>query len=470
VRPRSLFSSTASAENLLSAEQAKALANRILGMAKADETRVAISTDWSGNTRFAGGEITTSGESNDTGVTVVSTIGKRRASASTNVLEDESLRRTVDLAERLARLSPEDPEVMPELASQSYTPVSGFIDATANLGAEARAAAAKRVIERAVESGRSAGDLFVAGYLEANAGARAIANNRGLFAYHRSTDVNLSTTVRTPDGTGSGWASAGARNWSAIDPAVLGARAAQKAVASRNPTAIEPGMYTVVLEPQAVADLVPLLGGAFNARAADEGRSPFSKRGGGTKVGEKIADERVTIFSDPTDAELLASPFDGEGLPVQRRVWIENGVLKNLTYSRYWAQKQGVQPTGGGGGGGGGGFGGGFPGGLKMVGGSKSLDELIAGTQRGILVTHFFYIRALDQRTVMLTGLTRDGTFLIENGKVTRSLKNFRWNESPLFMLNKVEEIGRAEPTAAGQVMPSLRVKDFNFTSLSDAV
>jgi predicted Zn-dependent protease len=150
-------------------------------------------------------------------------------------------------------------------------------------------------------------------------------------------------------------------------------------------------------------------------------------------------------------------------------VWIENGVLKNLTYSRYWAQKQGVQPTGGGGGGGGG-FGGGFPGGLKMVGGSKSLDELIAGTQRGILVTHFFYIRALDQRTVMLTGLTRDGTFLIENGKVTRSLKNFRWNESPLFMLNKVEEIGRAEPTAAGQVMPSLRVKDFNFTSLSDAV
>lgn len=466
MRPRSLFSATAAAENLLSSEQAKALGDRILGMAKADKTRITIDSGWTGNTRFAGGEITTSGESNDATISVVSTIGKRRASATTNVLEDASLRRTVDLAERLARLSPEDPEIMPDLTGQTYSPVRGFIDATANLGGEARATAAKRVIQRAAETGKAAGDVFVAGYLEANAGARAIMNSSGLFAYHRSTDANLSATVRTPDGTGSGWASAGARNWGAIDPAALGARAAQKAVASRNPTAIEPGMYTVVLEPQAVADLVPQLGGAFNARSADEGRSPFSKQGGGTKVGEKIADERVTIYSDPTDAELLAAPFDGEGLPIKRRVWIENGVLKNLTYSRFWAQKQGKEPTGGGGGFGGGGF----PGGLKMNGGTKSLDELIAGTQRGILVTHFFYIRSLDQRTVMLTGLTRDGTFLIENGKVTKSLKNFRWNESPLFMLNKIDEIGRAEPTAAGQVMPAIRAKDFNFTSLSEAV
>jgi predicted Zn-dependent protease len=213
-----------------------------------------------------------------------------------------------------------------------------------------------------------------------------------------------------------------------------------------------------------------LLGGAFNARSADEGRSPFSKRGGGTKMGEKIVDERVTIYSDPTDADLLAQPFDGEGLPLKRNVWIENGILKNLSYSRFWAQKQNKEPTGGGGGGGGGGGFGGFPGGLKMVGGTKSTDELVAGTERGVLITHFFYIRFLDPRTVLLTGLTRDGTFLIEKGKITRSLKNFRWNESPLFMLAKLEELGRAEPTAAGQVMPAIRAKDFNFTSLSDAV
>jgi predicted Zn-dependent protease len=466
--PRSLF--TLAAPPLLTREQAKSIADRVLSFAKADETRVSISSSWSGNTRFAGGEITTSGGVTDTTVSVVSTVGKRRASVSTNVLDDAGLRRTVEMAERLARLAPEDPEIMPELGPQEYSTVNAYIDATADLTAEPRAAAAKRVIDRAAAVGKAAGDMFVAGFLEANADARAIATSKGLFAYHRSTDASLSTTARTPDGTGSGWASAGARDWSKIDPSALGTVAAQKAVASRNPVAIEPGNYTVVLEPQAVADLVPLLGGAFNARSADEGRGTFSKRGGGTRLGEKVMDERVTIYSDPADADLLASPFDGEGLPMKRRVWVENGVLRNFSYNRFWAQKQGKEPTGGGGGGGGGGFGGGLPGGLKMVGGTKTTDELIAGTERGILVTHFFYIRFLDQRTVLVTGLTRDGTFLIENGKVTKALKNFRWNESPLFMLNKLDELGRAERTDVGQVMPSMRVRDFNFTSLSDAV
>jgi predicted Zn-dependent protease len=474
---RSLYDrrSTLAAAALLSREDAKALADRVLAMGKGDETRVNISSEWSGNTRFAGGEITTSGEATDSSVTITSTIGKRRASATTNILDDASLRRTVDLAERLAKLAPEDPETMPELGPQTYSPVRSYIERTADLGPETRAGAARRVIDGASAAGKAAGDVFVAGFLEANALSRAVANTKGLFAYHRSTDADLSATVRTPDGTGSGWASAGSRDWQKIDPASLGARAAQKAVASRNPTAIEPGAYTVVLEPQAVADLIPLLAGAFNARSADEGRSPFSKRGGGTKLGEKIADDRVTIYSDPTDPDLLAQPFDSEGLPLKRNVWIENGILKNLSYSRFWAEKQGKEPTGGGGGGGfgGGGGGGGFgglPGGLKMVGGTRSTDEIIAGTERGVLVTHFFYIRFLDLRTVLLTGLTRDGTFLIEKGKITRSLKNFRWNESPLFMLAKVEDIGRAEPTAAGQVMPAIRARDFTFTSLSDAV
>ena len=463
--PRSLF--TAYASPLLTRDQAKAIADKVLAFSKADETRVVISSQWSGNTRFAGGEITTSGGITDTTLNVISTIGKRRATVSSNVFDDAALQRTVDLSERLAKLAPEDPEIMPELGPQNYSSVSSYIDSTADLGPETRAAAAKRVIQRAGEVGKSAGDVFVAGFLEANAGARAIATSKGLFAYHRSTDANLSTTVRTPDGTGSGWASGGARDWAKLDPSALGTTAAQKAIASRNPVAIEPGMYTVVLEPQAVADLVPLLGGAFNARSADEGRGTFSKRGGGTRLGERVMDERVTIYSDPADPDLLAQPFDAEGLPLQRRVWVENGVLRNFSYTRYWAEKQGKEATGGGGGGG---FGGGFPGGLKMAGGTRSTDELIAGTERGILVTHFFYIRFLDPRTVLVTGLTRDGTFLIENGKITKALKNFRWNESPLFMLNKLEELGRAERTAAGQVMPSIRVKDFNFTSLSDAV
>jgi predicted Zn-dependent protease len=469
MRPHSLFHSAGAAlAPFLTREQAKALADRVLAMSPADETRVSINSTWEGNTRFAGGEITTSGEAVNTTVSINTTVGKRRASATTNVLDDAALRRTVDLAIRVAKLSPEDPELMGELGTQNYVNVNGFIAKTADLGPEPRATAVRRLLERAGEVGTPAGDVFVAGYLEAGAGARAIANNRGMFAYHRSTAADLSTTVRTPDRTGSGWASAGARDWGAIDPAALGARAARKAVDSRNPQAIEPGLYTVALEPGAVADLVPQLAGAFNARNADEGRGAFSKRGGGNKLGEKVADERVTLYSDPADPELLAQPFDAEGLPLRRRVWIENGILKNLSYSRFWAQKQGVEPTGSGGGGGG--FGGGLPGGLKMVGGTKTTEELIAGVPRGILVTHFFYIRSLDPRTVLLTGLTRDGTFLIENGKITRSLKNFRWNESPLFLLNKIDEIGRAERTAAGQVMPSIRARDFNFTSLSDAV
>ncbi len=465
MKPRSLFESDAES-GLLTREEAKTLTDKILSYAKADSTRVSISNSVEGNTRFAGGQITTSGGSRDVTVTVISTIGKRRASAETNVLDEASLRRTVDLAERLARLSPEDPEIMPDLPPQEYVAVNGFLESTAALTPEARAAAVKKVIDSAGAVGRAAGDVFVAGFLNTSAGVDVIANSKGLFAFHRATEAGLSTTVRTPDATGSGWASSGARDWNLLEPARLGARAAEKAVASRNPQAIEPGMYTVVLEPQAVADLIPQLGGAFNGRNADEGRSPFSKKGGGTRIGEKIADERVTLYSDPSDPDLLARPFDNEGLPLQRRVWIENGILKNLTYSRFWANRQGTQPTGGGGGFGGGGF----PGGLKMVGGTKSLDELIAGTSRGILVTHFFYIRSLEQRTVLLTGLTRDGTFLIENGKVTRSLKNFRWNESPLFMLNKIDEIGRAERTDTGQIMPSIRALNFNFTSLSDAV
>ena len=446
----------------LSEAQARALAHRVLSFAKADETRVNINSGWSGNTRFAGNEITTSGGTTNTSVTVSSSIGKRHASSSTNILDDESLKRTVDLAERLARLSPEDPESMPELGPQEYAPVKGYFDGTADLTPETRAAAAKRAIETAEQvgggGGKSEGNMFVAGFLRANAGASAVATSRGLFAYHRNSDVELSTTVRTPDATGSGWASAGARDWSLIDPTALGRAAAQKAVGSRSPKAIEPGLYTVVLEPQAVADIMPLLVGSFNARNNDEGRGTFSKPGGGTRLGEKIADERVTIYSDPTDPDLLAQPFDGQGFPLRRVVYVENGTLRNFSYDRYWAQQKGVQATSGGGGG------------LKFVGGTKSTQELIAGTERGILVTHFFYIRFLDPRTVLLTGLTRDGTFLIEKGKVTQALKNFRWNESPLFMLNKIEEIGRAERTSAGQVMPSLRVKDFNFSSLSDAV
>jgi predicted Zn-dependent protease len=461
----------------LSRDEARALSQRVLKFSKADEARVSITSGWSGNSRFAGNEITTGGGTIDTTVSVTSTVGRKRASASTNVLDDASLARTVELSERLAKLSPDDPELMPELGPQQYADVNAFSQRTADLTPEARATAVARSLKAVADVGSEAKqDLFVAGFLEASAGlGLALASSRGLFAYYPRSTVDLSVTVRTPDGTGSGYAVTGTRDWADVDPAALGRRAARKAVSSRTPQAIEPGQYTVILEPRAVADVLPLLLGAFNARTNDEGRGTFSKRGGGTKIGEKIADERVTLFTDPSDPQLLTQPFDADGLPLKKHVFVENGVLKGLAYSRFWAQQKGVAPTGGGGGGGfggGGGGGGGFGGGagLKMMGGTKSVDELIAGTDRGILCTHFFYIRFLDQRTAMVTGLTRDGTFLIEKGKVTKPLKNFRWNESPLFMLNKLDDLGRAERVSAGLVLPALKVRDWNFTSLSDAV
>jgi predicted Zn-dependent protease len=444
---------------LISRDAARAFADRILKMSAADQTRVNIVGEQDGNTRFADASITTSGEAENTSVTVTATLGRRRASATTNVLDDASLKRTVDLAVQLARLAPEDPELMPELGPQTYASIGAFVERTANLDAETRSTAIQRAIDAANGAGKAAGQIFTAGFLEHGATAIAVATSAGLFAYHRITSAKFSVTARTADGTGSGWAAGGARDWHAFDTAAAGRIAAQKAVASRNPGAIEPGLYTAVLEPQAVNDLVPLLGNALNARNADEGRSAFSKTGGGTRIGEMVADPRVTLYSDPADPALLGQPFDGECLPIKRNVWIEKGVLRNLAYTRFWAQKQGKQPTGGA-----------LAGGLALTGGTRTTEQLIAGCERGILVTHFFYIRSLEPRTVLQTGLTRDGTFLIEKGKITQSLKNFRWNESPLLMLNRLEDIGRPEPTEAGRLMPALRIKQFDFTSLSDAV
>ena len=448
----------------------------MLSFAKADETRVNIASGWAGNTRFAGNEITTSGGTTDTNVTVTSTIGKRRASATTNVLDDESLKRTVAFAESLARLEPRRSGDRCRSSGRRRTRPSTATSTRRRTSPPRRARprrSARSTPPR--RRGKRRATCSSPDSSQANAGAQRDRDEpRTVRVSSQQLDADLSTTARTPDGTGSGWASGGARDWSAIDPAALGRVAAQKAVASRNPKAIEPGLYTVVLEPQAVADLMPQLVGAFNARANDEGRGTFSKPGGGTKLGEKIADERVTIFSDPADPRAPRAAVRGRRLAAPaRRLHRERHPQELLVRSllgaeagedaddrRRWRSVAVAVAEAVGGGGGG----------LKFVGGTKTTDELIAGTERGILVTHFFYIRSLDQRTVLLTGLTRDGTFLIENGKITQALKNFRWNESPLFLLNKIEEIGRAERTNAGQVMPSIRAKDFNFSSLSDAV
>ena len=453
--------SLAASGRYLSREECEALAKRALGLvSSADAARVNIGSGSRGNTRFAVNQASTGGDNYDTTVTVTAYAGRRSATSTTNQLDDPSLRQAVQTAERLARLAPEDPEFLPELDAQRYEEGRNWSEATAALDPQGRAEAV-----RAIAAPARQGGLLSTGYLDTRIGANAVANTKGLVAYARATAAALTTTVRTADGTGSGWAGSAHHDWSRIDAASLGARAAEKARASRNPAAVEPGRYTVVFEPTAVGNLVQFIANALAARAADEGRSFFAKPGGGNKLGMKVVDERITLLSDPFDADVAGAPFTGEGLPTRRSVWIENGVVKNLNYDRYWAQKQGVSPTASGGS-------------LRMSGGSSSIDEMISSTPRGLLVTRFWYLRPVDQRTILYTGLTRDGTFLIERGKITRAVKNLRFNDSPVFMLNNVEALGTpvrvsaSEDGGPGQavMVPPMKVRDFNFTSLSDAI
>lgn len=459
--PRSLFAPV----SVLSRAEAQDIAQRALKHSPAEETRVTINSAARADTRFALNQVTTSGENQDTQVTITATVGGRSASVNTNRLDEASLAAAAKQAHEIAQLVPPNPERMPELGAQTYPPLR---ERALSMPTPAeRAAAAKIVTELARTN-----NLVATGFIECRAGASALANSKGLFAYDASSTVTMTATVRSPDGTGSGWACSDGSSFADLDPASVAATAVQKARDSRSPVAIEPGRYTTILEPTAVGNLVQLITGAMQARAADEGRSFFSKPGGGNKLGLKVVDERVTLLTDPADAPSMTGGFDGDGVPLEKVVWIENGVVKNLNYDRYWAEQKKVTPTRAGGGG----FGGARS--LRMMGGTTSVADMVKSTERGVLVTRFWYIRSVDPRTILYTGLTRDGTFLIENGKVTRPIKNFRFNESPIFFLNNLEAIGptvrinASENLGAGGAvyMPPIKVRDFTFSSLSDAV
>jgi predicted Zn-dependent protease len=452
---------------VLSRDEMQSIIDKTIAASKADAVEVVVTSTVTGNTRFAANQLSTSGEISDTSVTIESHFGAKHAVVTTNELTDDGITAAVGKSEVIARLAPDDPENMPALGAQQYRPVPAFFDTTAGLSAGDRA----KAVLTALDVTRHDKSVMCAGFLNTGSYARLQGNKAGLSAYHRHTTANYTLTVRTTDGTGSGWAGADNDDWSKIDFAAVATRAVEKARASRNPVAIEPGRYTVILEPQAVGDLVQLTAIGLQARTADEGRSPFAKQGGGNKIGDKVAAESVTLYSDPADPQLLSQPFDADGYPLGRQVWIENGVLKELAYTRFWAQKQGKpfngNPFAGGG------FGGNAP--LKLAGGTTSIEDMIKGTDRGVLVTRFWYLRMVDPRVLLITGLTRDGTFLIEQGKISKSVKNFRFNDSPLFLMANAEALGPAVRLAGTEiggdiVMPAVKAHDFNFTSLSDAV
>jgi predicted Zn-dependent protease len=281
----------------------------------------------------------------------------------------------------------------------------------------------------------------------------------GLYADHAQTSASLTVTARTLDGGGSGWGMAVSNRASEIDAAKVGQVATAKAKASVKPRPLDPGRYTVVLEPAAVSELLGFLVGSLDARGADEGRSFFSRPGGGTRLGEKLFADAVTLRSDPTDPATADSPFDDEGFALAPITWVDRGSLSNLSYSRYWAKKQGKAPTG-------------DHSVVHMAGGAAaSQDALVRGVKRGLLITRFWYTRWVDHQSMLVTGLTRDGVFLIEDGQITAPVNNFRFNESPVNMLRNLEAMTSQTVQAPGGArVPALRTAEFNLASRSDAV
>lgn len=444
--------------SILTKEQAKALLTKVLSYSKAEQCEVNLSGSDSGNIRYARNSVSTSGGTSSQSLVVNSAFGKKSGIATINEFDDASLEKVVRRSEELAQLAPENPEFMPFLGPQNYGPDSPtFSEATGSMGPKERADAVEQSLKVAKEN-----KLNAAGFLSNSAGYSAVMNSKGLFAYNTSTDVAFNITVRTDDGKGSGYATKGYNDFSQLNAKTTTDIAAKKALASVAAKAIEPGKYTVILEPTAVAVMLENLFFALDARQADEGRSFMSKPGGKTKLGEQLVDPRVNIYSDPWNKDLPTPNWNGDGRPQEKISWIEKGVVKNMYTSRYWAQKTGIKPIP-------------SPDGAIMEGGTKSLEELIKGTEKGILVTRLWYIRPVDPQTLLLTGLTRDGTFYIENGEIKFPIKNFRFNESPVIMLNNLEEMGKTERTVSAEsnanyLLPPLKIRDFTFTSLSDAV
>ena len=437
--------------------EARALLEKVIKLSVADEVNATLGGNTAGNVRFALNNVSTSGIVENTQLGVQVAFGKRTGVATINQFDDASLERVVRAAEALAKLAPENEEAMPELGPQKYAVAPTYSQATADITPEYRAQVAADSINPCKSDG-----LVAAGFLSDSAGFQAFANSKGNFGYQKVTDVNYTCTVRTDDGKGSGWTSRNVEDVRQFDAKSQVQVAIAKAKGSRDAKALEPGKYTVILEPAAAAGLISFMMFGFDARQADEGRSFLSKKGGGNKLGEQVFDPKVTIIADPFSTEAPAFPWDNENVPRTRHPVIEKGVVKHLEYSRYWAQKQGKPMVAG-------------VGNLLMAGGTKSTAELIKSTQKGILVTRTWYIRLVDPQTVLLTGLTRDGTFYIENGEIKYAIKNFRFNESPVIMLNNIEELGKPERIAGDEsnytmMIPPMKLRDFTFTSLSDAV
>jgi len=444
----------------MTASQARTLCERVFGLVRADSAEVGVSDGDDLHLRHASNDVTSNALVHRTELSLTVSYGRRSATLSTNQLgggqfDDASIRRLVDRAEAMAKLAPENPEHMPPLGPTEFAVPVSWAEATAAAPPEAIIPLIRPVIERARDAG-----VDTAGYLKWTVGGSTLANSSGLFVHQRSTTVGFSVTARTPTDRGSGWASTQVTDIGDLDLAAVGDRAIRKALDSRKPSERTPGRSTVVLEPAAVRDLVSWLVRSLDRRPLDEGRSFLNRLAEGDPVGKRLFGERATIFSDPLDASAPCPTHSG-GLPLVRTPWIDAGVLKTLAAGRFWARKRGLPPQP-------------RPGNLLMAGEGRSLDELVGMVDDGVLVTRIWYLRSVDPQTLLLTGLTRDGTFAISKGKLAGPVKNFRFNVSPVQLLARLVASGVPARVLGAEsdspaCMPAIVVEDFNLSSVSDA-
>jgi predicted Zn-dependent protease len=455
---------------ILSREQCNVLAKQVIGYARGSGlTQVRIASDWTSDLRWTRNRITVASDRGNVELSVRRVDRGARAVSVTNQLDAHSLAAAVASADReLLTGSPiREARVEPEPA-HAYSRTSIWDEPTSAQSADERTAALRPVLSLAADT-----RLRAAGYLGVTLGALAHLHSDGVAVYARYTRAQCSITVRNPEGTGSGWAGASSYAWAHIDPAALARIAVDKCRRSADPVAIEPGRYTAILEPQATYDLVRHIVRAldrvpaeWNRSRADDSTSPFWERSGYSKLGQRLLDERITLSHDPTDPALGVIPFNEFAWTVQpyRKVtWIDRGVLVTLADQDRDAALRGRLEHEG------------YPNSqaVRMSGGHAALDEMIASTTRGVLVTRFSGIQTVHYRSLLLTGYTRDGLWLIEKGKISKAIKNFRFTESPLFTFNNVEQLGAPTPVFnpdAPAVVPSVKVRDFSFTSLADAV
>lgn len=443
---------------MLSQQEAQKLIDKAISFSKLPGCQVDLYWSEDAFIRFANNGITTSGYRVTQNLSISSvTDDKRHGNAVVNELTDTALKRGVEQAEALARISKADPEDMPALGPQKYPALSNFDAFTSSARGDLMIPHVKAILGQARSK-----QLTAAGFVQRSASAIAVGNKAGLFGYHTLTDSSLTNTMRTTGGTSSGWASQSSVSLKDLDGEKVGRDSAEKC--SRGAGArkkLDPGKYTVILEPAAVSDLVGYLGGSFGARDAEQGQSFLSKQGGGTHLGEKMFPDYITLRSDPFNTMLAATPWGPSLLPNERMAWIDKGVVKNFYYDRYWASKAGKEPT---------------PGtdNLTLDGQDYTLDDLIKSTDKGLLITRFWYIRMLQPQTLQVTGLTRDGVFLVENGKVTDPVTNYRWNESPARVLQNTKKLTkpvRSQGAEAGSsIAPAIVATEFNLASVSDAV